>query len=345
MKLEFKRFDLRLKDTWTLARTGGTNQVSTVIVKLTEGNGVVGVGEAAPSERYGESAETVESFLGRVDPSRLNPSNAAATADYLRALSPGNISAKCAINIALTDICASLAKLPIYDWLELGFRECTHVTTFTIGIDSPEMIRRKVAAAEEYPLLKLKVGVPGDPQNLRALREVAPRKLVRVDANEGWATKEEALERITWLAEDGRIEFVEQPMPASKPVQDWIWLKERSPLPIFGDESYHTAQDVFRAADCFHGVNIKLVKAGGILGALEALRAARKAGLKTMLGSMIETSVLITAAAHLAALCDYLDLDGNLLIGNDPYIGVRVKEGFLSFGNVPRQVGLGVCER
>jgi L-alanine-DL-glutamate epimerase-like enolase superfamily enzyme len=181
--------------------------------------------------------------------------------------------------------------------------------------------------------------------NLQALREVAPTKTVRVDANEGWKTKEQALEMIQWLAADGHIEFVEQPMPAATPVKDWIWLKQRSPLPIFADESYHLAKDVAQAAECFHGVNVKLVKTGGASAGYDALQAARKAGLKTMLGCMIESSILISGAAHLAELCDYLDLDGSILITNDPYVGVTADKGVLSFAAAPEKFGLRVSAR
>jgi L-alanine-DL-glutamate epimerase-like enolase superfamily enzyme len=134
-------------------------------------------------------------------------------------------------------------------------------------------------------------------------------------------------------------------MPAVTPAADWIWLKQRSPLPIFADESYHQAEDALRVADCFHGVNVKLVKAGGISGAVKALKAARQSGLKTMLGCMIETSILISAAAHLADLCDFQDLDGNLLITNDPYVGVTTKGGILSFADAPEKFGLRVSSR
>jgi L-alanine-DL-glutamate epimerase-like enolase superfamily enzyme len=134
-------------------------------------------------------------------------------------------------------------------------------------------------------------------------------------------------------------------MPASTSKKDWVWLKQRSPLPIFGDESYHTAKDIAVVAECFHGVNVKLVKTGGISGGFEALKAARKAGLKTMIGCMIETSILISAAAHLAELCDYLDVDGNILITNDPYVGVGNQDGVLSFASAPAKVGLRVSAR
>jgi L-alanine-DL-glutamate epimerase-like enolase superfamily enzyme len=202
-----------------------------------------------------------------------------------------------------------------------------------------------VLTAEEYPILKLKLGGSDDEAVLRALREVAPAKTIRVDANEAWGTKEKALKNIEWLATDKGVEFVEQPLPASTPRRDWAWLKQRSPLPIFADESHHFAHDTAHAVECFHGVNVKLVKTGGISGAFDALQAARKAGLQTMLGCMIETSVLISAAAHLAELCDYLDLDGNLLITNDPYSGVTTENGCVSFAAAPQRIGLCVGPR
>ena len=255
------------------------------------------------------------------------------------------MSAKCAINIALLDGAAKRARKPIYDFLGLGFRENHHITSFTIGIDKPEMIRKKVLEADGFPVLKVKVGVGEDKANMQALREVAPVKKVRVDANEGWKTKEQSLEMIEWLATDKNIEYVEQPMPASTPAKEWAWLKARSPLPIFADESYHLASDVAQAAECFHGVNVKLVKTGGISAGFEALQAARKAGLKTMIGCMIETSILINAAAHLAELCDYLDVDGNILITNDPYLGVTSEKGILSFSSAPEKFGLRASPR
>jgi L-alanine-DL-glutamate epimerase-like enolase superfamily enzyme len=255
------------------------------------------------------------------------------------------MAAKCAVNIALLDGAAKCNQKTISQFLNVPFQESAHVTSFTLGIDTPEIIRRKAVAAEAYPILKMKVGVPEDKANLKALREIAPDKPIRVDANEAWTTKEQALNMIEWLANDKKIEFIEQPMSAATPVADWIWLKQKSPLPIFADESYHQAEDTPRVAECFHGVNVKLVKAGGISGAVEALKSARQAGLKTMLGCMIETSILISAAAHLAGLCDFLDLDGNLLITNDPYVGVTTNKGILSFADAPEKFGLQVSSR
>ena len=245
----------------------------------------------------------------------------------------------------MLDGAAKAAGRPVCDLLGLGFTEGRHVTSFTIGIDTPEMMARKTAEAAAMPVLKMKLGSRRDRDNFAAVRGAAPGKPVRVDANAGWATKEEALRNILWLVEDGKIEFVEQPMPPELPDADWAWLKERSPLPIFGDELYQSAADVDRCARCVHGVNVKLVKTGGILAAKAALEAARDRGLKTMLGCMIESSVLISAGAHLAELTDHLDLDGNLLTTNDPYAGVRTERGVMSFAGVEAATGLRAAVR
>ena len=345
MKLTQQCLDLRLAHKWTIARSPGTNLAKVIVVQLTDSDAVVGLGEAAPIIRYNETVESVEAFCRRVNAARLSFDDIPASMQYLETLSSHDMAAKCAINIALLDGAARKGGMPVYDFLGLGFREHHHVTSFTIGIDKPEVIKKKVLEAKRFPVLKVKVGVAGDGENLRALREVAPATAVRVDANEGWKTKEQALEMIEWLARDGHVQYVEQPLPASASVSDWVWLKKRSPLPIFGDESYHLAPDVGRASECFHGVNVKLVKTGGISGGFEALKAARQAGLKTMIGCMIETSILISAAAHLAELCDYLDVDGNILITNDPYLGVTSEGGTLSFEKAPEKTGLRVKER
>jgi L-alanine-DL-glutamate epimerase-like enolase superfamily enzyme len=348
MKLTFRRFDLRFKHTWLIASSlgqGGKNVYPAAFVELHDGDGVVGYGESAPSSRYKETVETSLAFLERVDASRLSFDDVAGSMAYVESLSPGDFSPKGAINIALLDGAAKKARKPLHDFLGLKFTEGQHVTCFTIGIDTPEIIRSKVREAEEYPILKIKLGAPADEENLAAVREVAPTKTLRVDANEGWKTKEEALRRLEWLARDGRIEFVEQPMPAKTAPADFTWLKERSPLPLVADESYVSVADVGLCADCFHGVNVKLCKTGGVTRGFEALTAARKAGLKTMLGCMTESSILTAAGAHLAALTDWLDLDGNILINNDPFAGVTSVRGVMSFANATEAYGLRVVPR
>ena len=348
MKLHFRRFELKLTGTWRIASGvggAGTDTYGTVFVELSHNQGRAGIGEAASTGRYEQPVDFIEAFLRKVDASRLSFDDIAGSMKYLDTIAVGNDAAKCGLNIALLDGATKALKQPIHDFLKLGFTEQKHVTSFSIGIDTPEVIREKVREAARYPVLKLKVGSPDDRANLAALREAAPDKPVRVDANEAWKTKEEALRNIEWLHHHGNIQFIEQPMPASSSRRDMAWLKERSPMPIFGDESYHHAGDIKLAAECFHGVNVKLVKTGGISGAHEALQAARKAGLRTMIGCMIESSVLITAAAHLAELTDHLDIDGHLLISNDPYLGASAEQGTVSFAHAPEKFGLRVKAR
>ena len=348
MKMDFLPFELRLKHKWTIssgAQSGDDkSRASVVLVRITDG-AVLGWGEAPATSRYQESVESITDFLKQVQPERLSFTDLAASMDYLEKLRPGNHSAKCAVNVALADGAARLAGQALYDFLNLGFAESKHLTSFSIGIDTPKKIREKVLEAESFPILKLKVGTANDAKNLAALREAAPLKTIRVDANEAWTTKEEALEKIEALAKDAHIEYIEQPMPASASCEDHAWLKHRSPLPIFGDESYHHAGDAAVCAECFHGVNIKLIKTGGILQAAEALKAARRAGLKTMIGCMVESSISTSAGAHLAELADHLDLDGNLLIRNDPFTGPTVKNGILSFTAAKEKLGLRVLPR
>lgn len=347
MQMTVRRFELKLKHTWRIARSGadGSGTYPVAFIELTSAEGVRGLGESAPSSRYRENVKTVTAFLEAVEPARLSFDDMPGSMFYLDSVAPDNYAAKTAVNLALLDGAARRAGQPVCDFLRLGFTEGKHVTSFSIGIDSPEMVRRKVAEAAEFPVLKMKLGSPQDCANLAALREVAPTKTVRVDANEAWKAKEVALREIEWLAGDGHIEFVEQPMPAATPISDLAWLKARSPLPLFGDESYHHAADADRCVQCYHGVNVKLVKTGGISGAHDALRAARRVGLKTMIGCMIESSLLITAAAHLAELADHLDIDGNLLVSNDPFLGATCSRGFISFRGAPEETGLRVQAR
>ncbi len=347
MELAFRRFDLALRHHWAIAtdlgRGGGKSVYPVVFVELKDAHGRTGLGEASPSSQYGENHATVTEFLAKVDPQRLSFDDIAGSMSYVEALAPGRYPAKCAVNIALLDGASKAAGKPLCEFLGLGpFREGAHLSSFTIGIDTPEAMALKTVEAARYPILKMKLGSPKDRENFAAVRGAAPGKWIRVDANAGWKTREEALERIEWLASDGRVEFVEQPMPPELPTADWAWLKTRSPLPLIGDELYQSAADAARCAECVHGINVKLVKTGGVTRGKEALEAARSLGLKTMLGCMIESSVLISAGGHLAALTDYLDLDGNVLITNDPYRGVRNLDGRMSFEGVEAGAGLRV---
>lgn len=351
MKLRFWRFDLQLVHRWTIASHlpphghGGKAVSPALFVELRDRDGLCGIGEVAPSTRYQEDAETAANFLEHVNPYQLAFTDLEGSGRYLRSIAPGNFAAQAALNIALLDGAARLAGKPVHEFLGFAFEEARHITSISIGLASPDEVRRKTQEAEPYPLLKLKLGGPNDRESLQALRDVAPDKPVRVDANEAWATKEAALTALEWLATDGRIQFVEQPMPADTDLADLAWLKQRSPLPLFADESYRYAGDLTRCVEAFHGVNVKLAKAGGVLLARDALVAARSAGLQTMLGCMIESSLLVTAAAHLAVLADHLDLDGPLLITNNPFRGVTTEHGVVSFATAPAPTGLRVTAR
>lgn len=346
MKLSARCVELHLANPWKIASSAGSSTHQTIIVELADRDGLAGRGEAAPSRLYGESAAGTLDFLERLNLEGVRFDNVPDSMARLAAVPGIPMAARCALNLALLDGAAKRARQPLHDFLGLGFREKHHVTSFSIGIDAPEIIRKKVLEAAGYPVLKLKIGDPRDHDNFAALRSVAPGKPVRVDANEGWKTREEALRQLEWLAQQDRhIQFVEQPMPRDARAEDLAWLKARSPLPLYADESCHTVQDIPRCAECFHGVNVKLVKTGGASMAFDTLRAARRAGLKTMIGCMIETSVLISAAAHLAELADHLDLDGNILITNDPFLGVTAEKGTLSFAAAPEKFGLRVGAR
>ncbi|HTV39963.1 MAG TPA: dipeptide epimerase [Candidatus Sulfotelmatobacter sp.] len=345
MKLKLHTFQLQLAHKWKIAGGQGSKMNEVVIVELTDNDGVIGRGEAAPAATYKETPAAVLEFYQRLNVSEFSFDDIPGSMARLETFAPVPSAARCGINTALVDGAAKRAGKAIYDYYNLGFRENHHVTSFTIGLDTPEVIREKVLAAAHYPVLKLKTGDPRDRENLAAVRSIAPTKPVRADANEGWKTKEHALEMLEWLAADGHIQYVEQPLPRTASREDFIWLKERSPLPLYGDESCHSVKDIPFCAECFHGVNVKLVKTGGLSMAHDTLQAARKAGLKTMLGCMIETSVLITAAAHLAELTDHLDVDGNILITNDPFLGATAKNGMISFAHAPEPIGLRVAKR
>lgn len=346
VNLRFSPLELRLTDRWRISRHSGIASSTVVTLELADGRGTHAFGEAAPISRYDESPESVAAFLLRVDPVRLAFDDVDAAMAYLDSISPRDAAAKCGLNLALLDGAAKRARQPLHDFLGLAFKEGQHATSFSLGIDTPERTREKAAAAAaNFPILKMKLGGPDDDENLRIAREVAPETTLRLDANEAWKSGAQALAEIERAARHGNIQFVEQPLPASAAPREWTWLKQRSPLPIFADESFHTAADIAWAAQCVHGVNVKLAKAGGITNAMAALRAARNAGLKTMLGCMIETSILISAAAHLADMCDYLDLDGNLLVANDPFRGIACANGILSFARAEEPYGLRVSRK
>lgn len=326
---------LKLKHTWTTVMSSSDYR-DTLHVRITR-DGITGVGEGAPIVRYHESAESAQKAV-------LSVKDLLATADlrnYQKVIGAaharikGEWAAKAAIDIAVMDWASKKMGVPLYRLLGLDPND-TPVTTFSIGIDTPEITKKKVLEAEPYPVLKIKVGLDSDETTMAAVRSVT-KKPLRLDANEGWKSKEEAVRKINWLQSQG-AELIEQPMEA-KYLDEALWMKDKVRIPIIADEACLHPSDIPKIAPAFHGINVKLDKCGGIMEATRMIQIARSLGLKVMLGCMVSSSVTITAAAHLSPLVDWADLDGNLLVANDPYRGVVVRNGKLILPDAP---GLGV---
>lgn len=297
-----------------------------------------GLGEAAPARFYGETVDTVQTALESFDP-MLDENHDAVQAvmDRLECTLPGNYAAKCAVDMALHDRLGKQLGVPLYRLWGLD-PDTTPCTAFTIGLDDPEIMGRKAREARDYPILKVKLGTPHDLQIMRAIRQ-ATNKPIYVDANTAWTPKT-AVRKIRELVPFG-IELIEQPTRADD-LEGLRFVREHVDVPIIADESVKRADDIPSLLGCVDGINIKLTKCGGLLEAVRMIHAARTHGLQVMIGCMIESSLGITAAAHLTPLVDYADLDGNLLIANDPYCGVTLEAGKLI---LPDRPGIGVVPR
>jgi L-Ala-D/L-Glu epimerase len=329
---------LKLKHTWTTVMSSSDFRDTLHLRYIRDG--ITGHGEGAPIVRYNESAETarkaiesVRGLLTSADPAQFEK----ITAESFRRIG-GQFAAKSAINIALMDWTGQRLGVPLYRYFGLDAKDAP-ITTFSIGIDNPATTRAKVEEAAPFPVLKIKVGLDTDEATIAAVRAVT-KKPLRVDANEGWKNKEEAVRKINWLEKQG-VEFVEQPMPAAM-IEETRWVRSRVHVPIIADEAVLHASDIPKVKDAFDGINVKLDKAGGILEAWRMIQIAKAFGMKTMLGCMVSSSCTVTAAAHLSPLVDYADLDGNLLIANDPFLGVQVRQGKLI---LPDRPGLGLLPR
>lgn len=338
MILNTAHVSLELLHTFRIARSAD-NVRESLLLSLRDED-LAGLGEAAPMARYGQTADSAARALETITESLLN-SNGKLDRDRIseiiaplgEALS-GEKAALAAVDIALWDLMGKQTGLPIHEIVGLEPSN-TPLTSYTIGIDSPRVIRKKVKEAESFPILKVKMGLENDYEIMEQIRGLTNRT-VRIDANEGW-TKEEALDKIRWL-EGQNVEFIEQPLPADR-LDEIKWLAEKVSLPFFADESIETIDDIPRLKGAFSGINIKLMKCGGITEALRLIESAREQGMMIMLGCTIESSIGITAAAQISPLVDYADLDGNILIGNDPAAGVTVERGKLV---LPEGPGLGV---
>lgn len=336
MELTAQALDLTLTVPFRISRS--VQHVAHNVLTQIEDDGLTGIGEAAPSGFYGEKCESVLMALSYFaehlgDDAMLIEDIAADLYRVMR----GNAAARAAVDMALYDLMGQRLGVPIYQLLGLN-PDRTPVTSFTIGLDSPVEMTRKVRQASQFPVFKIKLGTPNDLEIVRAIRDVTDARL-RVDANAAWTPKQ-AIKTINAL-EPYDIEFVEQPVAASD-LDGLRLVREHTAIPIFADESCVTLEDVPQMAGRVDGINIKLMKCGGISQALKMIATARALHLQVMLGCMIESSVSITAAAQISPLVDYADLDGALLVADDPFDGVTFDRGKLV---LPERPGLGVRKR
>ena len=334
LKLSFEPYNLQLKHVFTLA----TSSRSTTPVMLTkiEFDGFIGYGEASMPPYLGETQESVAKFLSALNLEQFNdPFRLDDILEYVDQTAIGNSAAKASVDIALHDLIGKIVGQP---WYKLwGFsEENTPDTSFTIGIDTSEVVIQKVKEASKFNILKIKLGRENDKEMIETIRSVSDANLC-VDVNQGWKDKKQALDMVYWLQEKG-IEFVEQPMPKEM-LDDIAWLTENAPLPIIADEALQRLSDVKATIGVYSGINIKLMKCTGMREAHKMINLARANQMKVMIGCMTETSCAVSAAAQLSPQADWADLDGNLLISNDPYSGMKVINGKITLNNLP---GIGI---
>lgn len=335
--LRFRPYELHLKHVFTLA--SGSRSTTPVMLTELEYDNIIGYGEASMPPYLGESHETARIFLSKVDLTVFSsPFLMEDILNYVDQLAPGNYAAKASVDIALHDLVGKLMKQPWYRIWGLN-PERTPVTSFTIGIDKPEVVRTKVREAAPYKILKVKLGQGNDREMIETVRSETDKPIC-VDVNQGWTDKKMALDMTHWLKEKGVV-FVEQPMPRGS-IDDTAWLTQNSPLPIMADEAIQTLSDFRSVLGVYSGINVKLMKCGGLRSAYIMVKMARAAGMKVMIGCMTETSCAVSAAAQLSPLVDWADLDGNLLIDNDLYEGVTISDGKIILPDMP---GIGISKK
>ena len=334
MTLKFTPFELKLRHAFNLAKYSRTSTPG-VQVKI-EYEGYTGYGEASMPPYLGESIESVTKFLSKVDLSQFNdPFKMEEILAYVDALEPENRAAKASVDIALHDLVGKLMGQPWYKIWGLSIDKIPQ-SSFTIGIDTPEVVKQKIKEADDYKVIKIKLGLDNDKEMIDIIRQCTDRPIC-VDANRGWKTKEQAMEVIEYLADKNCL-FIEQPMMEDK-LDDTAWIRERSPIPIIADEVFHRLPDIVKLKDYYDGINIKLMKSTGMSEAYKMVTLARAFGMKIMCGCMTETSCAIAAAAQLSPLIDWTDLDGNVLIADDIFSGVKVIDGCVTPSDAP---GIGV---
>ena len=334
MKLSFMPYELQLRHAFNLAKYSRTTTPD-VQVQI-EYDGIVGYGEASMPPYLGESVESVTKFLSQVDLSQFSdPFRMEEILDYVDGIAPNNRAAKASVDIALHDLLGKIMGQPWYKIWGLS-PEKAPCTSFTIGIDKADVVRQKVLEAEPYKVLKVKMGLDNDKELVEIIRSMTDRPIC-VDANQGWSDKHKALEMIEWLYDKNCL-FVEQPMPKEM-LDETAWLREHSNLPIIADEAFQRLGDIKRFHGVYDGINIKLMKSTGLHEAYQMVTLARALDMKIMVGCMTETSCAVTAAAQISPLVDWADLDGNLLIANNRFDGIKIVNGQVT---IPDRPGIGV---
>lgn len=335
MHLSFEPYELKLKHVFTVS-SFSRSTTPDVQVRI-DYDGYTGYGEASMPPYLGQTVESVCSFLQKVDLEQFpDPFCIDDILTYIDSLSDGDSAAKAAVDIALHDLVGKIIGAPWHRMLGLN-PDKTPNTTYTIGIDTDEMVKLKTReVAGQFKILKVKLGTPRDREMIRAIREVSDLPIA-VDVNQGWKNKKKALDEIFWLKEQG-IVMVEQPMPKEM-LDANAWLTERSPLPTFADEAIQRLKDIPAIKGAYTGINIKLMKCTGMREAWKMMNYARAEGMKVMIGCMTETSCAIAAAAQLSPAVDFADLDGNLLIANDIFRGTTVVDGKITLNQLP---GIGI---
>jgi L-Ala-D/L-Glu epimerase len=339
MKLRFLPYTLELRHAFTIA-TNSRTSTPAMLVEV-ERDGITGYGEAAMPPYLGETQQTAAAFFTRAEPLFARLADPFVLEDILPAidaLAPANTAAKAALDIALHDWIGKKLGAPWYRIWGLDPAKAP-VTSFTIGIDTADVVRAKTREAAPFKIIKVKLGRENDREMIEAIRSVTD-KPITVDANQGWTNREGALREIEWLAARGVV-FIEQPMPKAQ-LDDTAWLRERSPLPLIADEACQRLADVAGLRGVFDGINIKLMKCTGLREAHRMVTLARALGMKVMLGCMTETSCAISAAAQLSPLVDWADLDGAVLIKNDCFDGATIVDGKIT---LPDRPGIGAVKR
>jgi len=334
MNLKFYPYTIKLKDDFTIS-VGSRTTTPAVMVEINH-EGIIGFGEASLPPYLKEDQQSVIDFLKKLNLSKFKlPDELNSILDYVDNLSSNDNAAKAAVDIALHDLVGKIKNVPLYVYLNIPRNEDVF-TSYTVGISDEKSLKKKISSTSDYKFLKIKLGTENDKRIIEQIRSLTDQKLF-VDVNQGWNDEHYALDMIYWLA-DKNVVLIEQPMPKAKR-KEAEWLNKKSPLPILADEAVQSISDIEIIKDSYSGVNVKLMKCGGIRQAYQMILKLKELNLKIMIGCMTETSCAITAASHLSTLVDWVDLDGAELISNDLFSGTKIQNGKLIIPDIP---GIGI---